>query len=115
MKEDISFFDRLTASAAYLLFFPALYMILTEKRKDEYLALHSSQALFYWIFSLILLVVLRSGIDYVMAHIYIRPFELILPLLMWGIWLYAVWCAFLVLLGRQVNIPLISGLAGKAA
>ncbi|MFA5098004.1 MAG: hypothetical protein WC490_05185 [Candidatus Margulisiibacteriota bacterium] len=115
MDEDIRFFDRINAAFSYAFFFPALYIILTEKRKKEYLALHSSQALFYWVFSFVLLILVRSGTDHIMSLVYIRPFEIVLPLLMWLIWLYALWCAFLVLLGRQVNIPLVSGLAGWVA
>ena len=115
MNEQISFFDRLTAAAGYLLFIPALYIILTEKRKNEYLALHSSQALFYWTFSFITLVAIRSGVDHVMTRVYIRPFEIILPFTMWAIWLYSLYCSFLAVLGRQVNIPLVSGIAKKVA
>jgi len=115
MEEDIRFFDRVNAALSYAFFFPALYIILTEKRKKEYLALHSSQALFYWVFSFVLLVAVRYSIDHVMTLVYIRPFEIMLPLLMWLIWLYALWCAFLALLGRQVNTPLVSGLAGRVA
>ena len=115
MNEHISFFERLTAAAGYLLFFPALYVILTEKRKNEYLALHSSQALFYWAFSFILLLAIRIAVDYVMVRTYIRPFESILPITMWGIWLYSLYCCFLALLGRQISIPLVTAISKKVS
>ena len=114
MDEKIGFFDRLTAAAAYLLFFPALYIILTEKRKKEYLALHGCQALFYWLLSFFILVAIRIGVDCVMTRVYIRPLELVLPLTMWAIWLYCIYCSLLALLGRQINIPMISSLTKKA-
>ena len=98
-----------------ILFIPALYTILTEKRKNEYLALHASQALFYWTFSFILLVLIRTAVDHVMVRSYIRPFELILPTAMWTIWLYSLYCTLLALLGRQINIPLVSDLSKRVA
>ena len=115
MNEHISFFDRLTAAAAYLLFIPALYIILTEKRKNEYLALHASQALFYWTFSFVILVAIRIAVDYIMVRVYIRPFEVILPAVMLAIWIYSLYCSFLAVLGRQINIPLVSAVAKKVA
>ena len=115
MNEHISFFERLTAASGYLLFIPALYVILTEKRKNEYLAINASQALFFWTFSFVLLVAIRMAVDYIMVRVYIRPFELILPLTMWAILLYSLYCSFLAVLGRQVNIPLVSGIAKKVA
>ena len=115
MDEDIRFFDRINAALSYAFFFPALYIILTEKRKKEYLALHSSQALFYWVFSFILLLSIRASLDYIMVRAYIRPFEMVLPVLIRGIWLYSLYCAFLSLLGRQVNIPIVSSLSKKVA
>lgn len=115
MNEQISFFERLLAAAAYLLFIPALYVILTERRKNEYLALHASQALFYWTFSFILLVAIRIAVDYVMVRTYIRPLESILPVAMWTVWLYSLYCFFLAILGRQINIPLVSAISKKVA
>ena len=115
MNEQTSFFDKLTAAAAYLLFIPALYIILTGRRENEYLTLHASQALFYWMFSFFLLAAIRIGVDYVMIRAYISPFELILPLTMWTIWLYSLYCSLLAVMGRRINIPLVSDLAKKAS
>jgi len=115
MNEHISFYDRLTAAAGYLLFIPALYVILTEKRKNEYLALHASQALFYWTFSFVILVAIRIAVDYLMVRVYIRPFELILPIFMWAVWLYSLYCTFLAVLGREINIPIVSAVSKKVA
>jgi uncharacterized membrane protein len=115
MQDEIHFFDRLTAAMSYLLLLPALRVILTEKRKNEYLALHAAQALFYWTFSFILIVAVRIAVDYVMTRTYISPFESVIPSLLWAIWLYSIYCCILALLGRQINIPLVSSIAKKVA
>lgn len=41
--------DKLISAAAYLFFIPALYIILTDKRKVSFNAQHAAQALLLWI------------------------------------------------------------------
>ena len=71
--DEISNEDKMLCGAAYAIGIPALYIILTEKRKAKFTGFHGTQALFLWIGIVISWIVLRVFLDLIWNIVYL-PF-----------------------------------------
>ncbi len=112
MNAEITNEDRMLSGAAYA--FPviiAIYIILTEKRKEKFTGFHGSQALFLWIGIVIGWIVLRVLVDLIWSLIYIRFFGPLATLVGLGLWIYALYCGYRAYLGEYFSIPIIGDLA----
>jgi len=97
--------DKIFASSAYLFGIPALYIVLTEKKKEDYLGYHGQQALLLWVWFFILFFSLRFLINLVWSFFYIpylEKTEVLLAVLMVG---YVLFCAYRSFNGQKFKIP----------
>ncbi len=79
--------DKLLAASAYFFGIPALYIVLTEKRKDEFVGAHGAAALFLWVRIFTVFFLLRLLVDLVWRFRYVPDLDLIEPaaaILLWG-------------------------------
>ena len=77
--------DKILAAIAYAFGVPALYLILSSKRKDEFLRHHGDQAFFLWVMILVLFFFFRFIGGFFPA---LNLIELALDLGLWAIALY---------------------------
>ena len=115
MDNNIKLPDRVLIASSYVFAFPSLYIILSEKRKETALAFHAAQAMFLWMFIAAALVFLRIGVNYILSNINIPLLDKLVGFVSFILWLYAVYCAILFLLGKDVKIPLITQLTNRLA
>jgi hypothetical protein len=54
--------NKLLAAAAYVFFVPALYIILSDARRDDFLSYHASRAFYVWVLEAAGLLGLRLGL-----------------------------------------------------
>jgi small-conductance mechanosensitive channel len=116
MDSNLSFSDRLLIAAAYVLCFPALHIILTERRKNAVYASHAAQALFLWIFIFATIIILRV-IIFVAAYcnISVSLVNNLINIFFFVMWIYALRCGFLFLIKRSFKIPLITDISSRLA
>ena len=95
---------KLLPALAYILFVPALYIVLTDRRKDPFDGYHAGQALILWVGIALLFLGLRFMIRLLWYFIYI-PYldwlEYAAFIVMWG---YAVKCGLRVLHGEVFKL-----------
>jgi len=96
------------SAAAYLFFFPSLYIILTDKRRIKLLAFHAAQALLLWIMAALALVLLRSLLNLIWVLIYLPWLDFIASILRLGLFAYIFFCGIKALNGEKYEIPWIS-------
>jgi len=112
MNAEITNEDKMLSGAAYA--FPvlvAIYIILTDKRKDKFTGFHGSQALFLWIGIVIGWIVLRVFIDLIWSIIYVPFFGPLVTLVGMALWIYALYCGYRAYMGEYFTIPVIGELA----
>jgi uncharacterized membrane protein len=114
--EDVrlSIGDRLLAALSYCLIIPAFYVVLTEKRKNKYLAHHSAQALFYWIFITIMLIILRTLLNVLLSNYNLTFMNGFSEAVSFLSWIYSLYCAYLAARNEDFRIPLVSIISEKA-
>jgi uncharacterized membrane protein len=99
------FSDKALASLAYGLWIPSLYIVLTEKRHDEFVGFHGGQALLMWSAIFIIFFAVRFLVNLVWSVFYI-PFldtiEVITGAISYG---YALYCGYRCYLGQSFKIP----------
>lgn len=96
--------DKLISAAAYLFFIPALYIILTDKRKVGFNAHHAAQALLLWIVFAAVMVLLRFFLGLASDYFYypLLYFKYLVTLLYIGLVLFlAGKCIY----GRSFELP----------
>ena len=79
--------DKLLAAAAYVFWIPSLYIVLTEKRKEEFLGQHGARALFLWVKIFIAFFALRFLVNLIWRLAYLPNLDWIetaAAALLWG-------------------------------
>ena len=64
MQANMSGDDRMLAGFSYAVGFPAIYIILSEKRKDAFVGYHGAQAMFLWIGIMVLWIGMRVFLNF---------------------------------------------------
>ena len=113
MKTELNFQDKALVFASYILFFPSLYLIMTEKRKKEEIGFHSAQALLLWIAIFLIVIFVRKLTFTILAFVSIPYFYMINEMLFAALWVYCLYCALLFAMGKEVKIPLISKISDR--
>jgi len=112
MNAEVSNEDRMLAGLAYgIPVIVAIYIILTEKRREKFAGFHGSQALFLWIGIIIGWIVLRVLLDLLWSIVYVPFFGPLITLVGLGLWLYALYCGYRAYTGEYFAIPIIGDLA----
>ena len=93
------------ATLAYALWIPALYIVLTDKRKDEFAGWHGGQALWLWTLIFIGFFALRFCVNLIWSFFYIPYLDLIEVLFASAAWGYALTCAYRCYQGERFRIP----------
>jgi len=99
--------EKLLAAAAYAFFIPALYIALTDRRKEKFLSFAAAQAILLWVLYFLIYIILRIVVNLIPA---VEIITLIVKITMWG---YALFLAAKALRGVSCPIPYISKLAEK--
>lgn len=97
--------DKIFASTAYLFGVPALYLVLTEHKKEPYLGFHGQQAFQLWVWFFVIFFTLRFFINFIWSFFYIpylEKMEVLASLIMGG---YAIYCAYRSFKGEKFIIP----------
>jgi hypothetical protein len=93
------------AALTYLLGIPALYILLTDLRKKDYVGPHAEQALYLWFLFFSGIFVFRFLLDLVWHFWYFPYLAWLEWLVIGGMAVYAVRCAYRALLGIPFRIP----------
>jgi len=105
--------NKLLAAAAYAFFIPSLYIALTDKRKQKFLAFAAAQSIILWIVYILIFIVLRILLNLIWTISYfpiLNQIVLFIKLTMWG---YALFLASKAIKGESHPIPYLSNLADK--
>lgn len=102
------------AACSYLFFVPALYLILSDKRKTQYAALHAAQALVLWCAITVVFIGMRVVyLTLVFTLGYFWVIDIFMKLIHLAMWGYAAYCGYLAFKEKEVLIPYVSNLAYK--
>lgn len=115
VKQKTSFYERLLVVFSYVLFFPAFNIIFTERRRNEELAFHAGQAMFLWIFIILVIASIRIVLGLIFPEADIAFAGYFVAFLSFILWAYAVKCSFVFLMGKKVVIPVISYISDRLA
>jgi len=114
-KQKITFYERLLVVFSYVLFFPSFSIILTDRRMNEQLAFHAGQAMFLWLFMILVIIVLKALAAFGSAYVNMSFLGVFSGVLFFVFWLYTLKCSFVFLMGKKVNIPFISNISDRMA
>lgn len=84
--------NKTLAAAAYVFFIPSLYIVLTGRRKSEFVGFHGGQALVLWVFIFFFFFLARFLVNLAWLFFYIPHLEWVEALAGLGGWMYAVYC-----------------------
>ena len=93
------------AALAYIAWIPAIYIVLTEKRREDFVGFHGAQALLLWMIIFISFFGTRFLVNLVWNFIYIPYLDLLEVIVGMGMWGYAVTCGIRCAQGLTFNIP----------
>jgi uncharacterized membrane protein len=97
--------DKTLAALAYALWIPSLYIVLTPRRRAEYLGFHGGQALLLWTGIFVIFFTVRFLVNLIWSVFYI-PFldtlEVVTGTALWG---YALYCGYRCLVGIEFRLP----------
>ncbi|OGB90124.1 hypothetical protein A2625_04870 [candidate division WOR-1 bacterium RIFCSPHIGHO2_01_FULL_53_15] len=97
--------DKTLAALAYSLWIPSLYIVLTEKRRDEFTGFHGGQALLMWTGIFIIFFAVRFLVNLIWSFFYI-PFLDVLEILAGAaLYGYALYCGLRCYRGIAFTIP----------
>jgi len=96
---------KILSASAYLFGIPALYIILTVQKKDDFVRRHGSQAFLLWISFFVIFFVIRMAIDWLWSRAYVPGLAWLEIAAVFLIGCYAVFCAWRTMLGREFKIP----------
>jgi uncharacterized membrane protein len=97
--------DRILASSAYIFGIPALYIVLTDLRKKEFIGGHGAQALVLWIVYFVTFFAIRSLVNLAWLIRYIPYLDWMETLAVVIMGAYAVYCGFRSFRGEAFRIP----------
>ncbi len=103
--------DKLYATAAYIFFVPALYIIFTKLRRRKFTAFHAAQALLLWITIFAVLVLLKFLLNLIWSWAYLPWLDFLGSLFKYSLFVYAFYCGAQTSLGEKYEIPWISKVA----
>lgn len=113
MENNSSFSDKVLIAAGYIFWLPAFYIILTGKRKNKFLALHSAQALLLWLTIICISVLLKLAFNVLLSIVFIPFFYFVYDVITFLLWLYCIYCAILFMIDKDFEIPLVSRISRK--
>jgi len=113
MENQISNDSKLLAGVSYAFGLPAIYVLLTDKRKEEFLFFHSAQAMILWIGIVLIWMLMRILLVIIWNVIYIPFLDNLVSLIGFAIWLFAVRFGYMAFKGRYFKIPYISKIIKK--
>jgi len=96
--------DKTLAASAYIFAIPSLYIVLTEKRRDEFIGYHGAQALRLWTFFCIIFFVLRFLVNLLWSFIYIPYLDLLEIFAALAFWIYALYCGLRSYRGEKFDL-----------
>ena len=105
--------EKLLAAAGYAFFIPALYIALTDKRKQKFLSFAAAQSILLWITYFLIFILLRITLNLIFKISYFPIVDLaalIIKFIMWG---YALFLAAKAIRGESHPISYLSNLAEK--
>ncbi len=97
--------DKTLAAAAYILWVPSLYIVLTEKRRDPFVGPHGSQALLLWTFFFVIFFLLRYLVNLIWSYSYIPYLDLVEVAGAAAMGIYAIYCGWRCYRGQAFRIP----------
>ncbi|MDD4179380.1 MAG: hypothetical protein PHH14_04970 [Candidatus Margulisbacteria bacterium] len=97
--------NKTLAAAAYILWIPSLYIVLTEKRKEDFVGFHGGQALILWTLIFLAFFLTRALVNLVWSVIYIPYLDLLEIMVASVAWGYAVACGIRSYQGAMFKIP----------
>jgi uncharacterized membrane protein len=103
--------EKTFAVGAYLFGVPALYIILTDLRKNKFLSFHAAQAGILWLFWIAVVVMVRILFSLIWLLFYAWILD---PLAFWinlGFWGYIAFCGYRVYKGEEFEVPYITKIA----
>jgi hypothetical protein len=114
-NNQLSFYEKTLVVFSYVLFFPSFSIILTDRRMNEQLAFHAGQAMFLWLFMILVIIVLKALAAFGSAYVNMSFLGVFSGVLFFVFWLYTLKCSFVFLMGKKVNIPFISNISDRMA
>ncbi len=111
----LSFSEKALVFLSYLFFFPAVYIILTDRRKNGLMALHAAQAFLYWLLVALIFLVLRSLVYMIVSLLPLYFLTGVMDLFLLISWFFSFYCAIMFLFGAEVEIPIVHGISKKIA
>ncbi len=106
--------DRILAGFSYAVGFPAVYVILSEKRHDAFVGYHASQAMFLWLAIIASWIGIRLFLNFLdSVGIYFAVLDALSSIAIFALWIYALYCGFRAYNGDYFDIPYITELTKK--
>lgn len=84
--------SRLLVALAYIFWIPSLYIVLSEKRKEEFVGFHGGQAFLLWLVIFVAFFATRGLVNFIWSFYYwpyLDWLEILVAFVLWG---YAVYC-----------------------
>lgn len=97
--------DKTLAALAYILWVPSLYIVLTDKRKKEFIGFHGGQALVLWTAIFLTFFALRFSVNLLWSFYYIPYLDLLEVLFASAAYGYAISCGYRSRQGEVFKIP----------
>ena len=109
----LTFKDKTLVFLSYIFFFPSIYVILSDKRKNELLALHAAQAFLYWLAVAVIFLMLRAAVYLIVSVLPLYFLTGAMDLFFLLGWFFSFYCAIMFLFGAEVEIPIVHGISKK--
>lgn len=106
MEQNISPEDKTLVLLSYGIFFPSLVILMSDKKKDQFLAYHAWQSLVLWI----AMIIVYAVINFIFSFLW---FFFFIPIIDLAIWLYAWYCGYEAFQGKYVKIPVVTDIANN--
>jgi len=97
--------ERVLAALAYILWVPSLYLLLSEKRQEEYLGYHGGQAFVLWLAIFLIFFATRFLVNFIWSYYYLPYLDFLEVFVALGLWGYAVYCGARCLRAVNFRIP----------
>src|SRR3989339_603779 len=97
--------DKLLAALSYVTWVPSLYIVLTDRRRQDYVGWHGCQALKLWSWIFVIFFGYRWLLNLLWTIFYIPYSEYTEFLLGLGLWIYAAYCGYRAYQKTDFQIP----------
>ena len=97
--------NKTLAAAAYIFWIPSLYIVLTEKRRDQFAGYHGAQALLLWTCIFIIFFFTRFLVNLIWSLFYIPYLDLLEVFVAALLWSYALYCGIRSFQGAIFKLP----------